>query len=60
MSTTPMHTHTHTVYNGSISWLIFEGDAYYTYAAVDAEKGGTCVGTPYHMAVMTALLSSRP
>ena len=48
------------MYNGSIPWLIFEGDAYYTYAEVDAEKGGTCVGTPYHMAVLTALLSSRP
>lgn len=48
---TPLHsTHTinhssHAVYNGSIPWLIFEGDAYYSAVGLEeerAEKGGTC------------------
>ena len=33
------------MYNGSIPWLIFEGDAYYSAVGLEeerAEKGGAC------------------
>jgi hypothetical protein len=44
-------THTITVYNGSIPWLIFEGDAYYALEEA-AEKGGALLLLYIYMIVI--------